>query len=70
MISSDRDKKKGKAWAKKNKFPFPVVRFKDRKKLLVGKYAARGIPHFVLIDKTGKVLATGMQACKAKIKKL
>jgi len=59
LLSRDNNEKAAITWAKKSRFPFPVVTFADQKNnFLLNKYAARGIPHFVLIDKTGKVLAT------------
>lgn len=70
QISADQNVAQAAAWAKKEKFTFPIVLQPDQPGLQAMKYAGKGIPNYVLIDKKGKVLATGPEECKKKIKSL
>ena len=67
MRSYDRDESKAQEWAKKEKFPWPHILKSDMNKCELTKFASRGVPHYVLIDKSGEVLATGKQACQDRI---
>lgn len=70
MASFDRDSNAALAWAKKHTFPWPTVMIKDQNKAGIGKYAGRGVPHYVLIDKEGKKLAENKAECFAKLAEL
>ncbi len=70
QVSADNDDRAAKGWAKKEKFPFAIVMPGDKARSDLQKYSSGGVPHYVLIDKSGKVLATGYQAMKQKINTL
>lgn len=70
QISADQNEDQALAWAKKSRFPFPVVLRDEQRGLLASKYSTGGIPGYVLVDKSGKVLATGSREVKQKIKSL
>jgi len=60
MIHLSREEKAdAEAWAKKAKLPWPTMMAKDVNRSELNKYAGRGIPHYVLVDKDGKVLSQG-----------
>ena len=70
MASFDRDDQSALTWAKKHTFPWPTVMMKKQGKAGIAKYAGRGVPHYVLIDKEGNKLAESKAACFAKIAEL
>jgi len=70
LVSLDRDAGTAKKWAKKEKFPWPTVLQKDYRASGLNKYAGRGVPHYVMINRKGKVICTGKHQCFAKLKSL
>ena len=62
------------AWAKKEKFPWPTIKFKAMEKLdEIQKLAPRGVPGYVLVDADGQVLASSAgssEPVKQKVKEL
>ncbi len=64
------DDRASKGWVKKEKVPFAIVLPSDKARCGLQKFASRGVPHYKLIDKSGKVLAVGYEASKKKIKTL
>lgn len=69
-VSLDDDKKDAVNWAKSVNFPWPTVLSNKQRSSGLMQYAGRGVPHYALIDKNGKQLATGKQACLQKIEEL
>jgi thiol-disulfide isomerase/thioredoxin len=69
-MSQDNDPAAALSWAVKEKFPWPTVLYHDQQTSKLTKYASRGIPHYVLIDKDGNVIAKGQSDCDKKIKSL
>ena len=63
MMSQDNNASAALGWAKKEKFPWPSVLYNDQNNFMLTKYASRSVPHYVLIDKTGKQLAVGQNSC-------
>ncbi len=61
-------------WAKKEKFPWPTIKFKSVDKLdVIQKLAPRGVPGYVLVDAEGEVLASSAgssEPVKQKLKEL
>lgn len=57
-------------WAAKLKFKWPTVTFEDQESTMLTKYAARSVPHYILIDKTGRRLALGLEDVFLKMKSL
>ena len=53
-------------YMKTDRMTWPAVRYSDRRdpKLLVLKYAAKGIPNLVLVDENGKVLSSTYDGTK------
>lgn len=70
MASADQDPKAALAWANKHTFPWPTVMTKKIQKAGLAKYRAGYVPQYVLIDKDGKKLAEGKQACLDKAAEL
>lgn len=70
MASADRDAKAALGWAKQHTFPWPTVLIDNVPKSGLGKYQANFVPHYVLIDKSGKKLAEGKAAALAKAMEL
>jgi hypothetical protein len=72
--SADRSEDAMEAWAKKEKFPWPTIKFESARKIAeISKAAPRGVPGYVLMDAEGKVLATSAGSSarvKAKLKEL
>jgi len=66
MISGDRNVSTATSWAKKEKFPWPTVLSGDQENFMLNKYASRGIPHYIMIDKDGNTICTGKEACLQK----
>ena len=69
-VSMDRCKVSATKWAKAVNFPWPTVLPKKQRSSGLMKYAGRGVPHYVLIDKEGKRLAEGKAACFQKLSEL
>lgn len=70
MASLDSTKDAAVAWAKEVNFPWPTVMKDDLKKTGVMEHASRGVPHYALVDKDGKAIVTGKDACFTKIAEL
>ena len=58
LVSSDRDKKSALGYMTKYNMNFPTVEFSKIKSTNSKKFAGRGIPFLVVIDKEGKVVST------------
>ena len=69
-VSLDEDRASATKWAKSVKFPWPTVLPKKQRSSGLMKYAGRGVPHYVLIDKEGKKITEGKHASFEKIKTL
>ncbi len=70
LFSQDRTSRDALAWAKKENFPWAHILPRKHRASGLKKYAKSYVPHFVLIDKEGKILAEGKQAVFAKVKTL
>jgi acylphosphatase len=72
--TADNDQDAMEAWAKKEKFPWPTIKFKALQKLdVIQKLAPRGVPGYVLVDAEGEVLASSAgssEPVKQKLKEL
>lgn len=72
--SADSDEGSMEDWAKKEKFPWPTIKFKSARKIdEITKLAPRGVPGYVLVDAEGNVLASqagSSQPVKDKLKEL
>ena len=53
-------------WSKMG-FKWPTVTFDDQATTILTKYAARSVPHYILIDKTGARQAEGLEAVVKKL---
>lgn len=69
LISRDDGSREALNWSKQAKFPWPQIMKKDTSKFLL-KYYGGGVPTYVLIDRTGAILAKGKAASFAKIAEL
>lgn len=56
FISSDKDEAAMLEYMTETKMPWPAVKFGEKEKTVVGKFAAGGIPYLVLVDENGKDL--------------
>jgi hypothetical protein len=70
LVSHDTDEDRSETWAAKLHFPWPIVPSDKIKRAGLEKYDPKGIPKYKLIDKNGKILATGHDAVFAKINEL
>lgn len=72
--TADSDEGAMEAWAKKEKFPWPTIKFKSARKIdEITKLAPRGVPGYVLVNAEGDVLATSAgssEPVKSKLKEL
>ena len=61
-------------WAKKEKFPWPTIKFKSMEKIdVINKLAPGGVPGYVLVDAEGNALASSAgssEPVKQKLKEL
>lgn len=69
-VSLDRDDDSALEWAKSAQFPWPHVLPDKHRSSGLMQYASRGVPHYALIDKNGKVIVTGKRNSFQKIKEL
>lgn len=59
LLSNDEQPDQMLAYMKKEKMPFPAVPLKDlNQSSLLSSYAAKMIPHLVIVDRFGRVLAS------------
>lgn len=70
MASLDSTEDAAAAWAEEAQFPWPTVMKEDLAKTDIMEHQGRGVPHYVLVNKEGEALATGKEACLAKIAEL
>ncbi|QQL44931.1 hypothetical protein G3M56_013855 [Sulfuriroseicoccus oceanibius] len=69
-ISLDRSDEAAEKWAKNAKMPWPIMLPKKANKTSLKKFAGRGVPHYVLVDKDGNKLAEGQYQAFSKLKEL
>ncbi len=70
-VSLDRDKESAQQWAAGAKLPWFTILPKDVAKSKLNEFKkTRFVPEYNLIDKDGKILASGAAACFTKIKAL
>ena len=70
QMSQDTKLSDAASWAKKEKFPWPTVLYQDQESTMLTKYASRGIPHYILVDRNGKIQAQGFTDVVRKVKGL
>ncbi len=62
FISSDKDAGAMKEYMEWGKMQFPAVKYDDRDAIqTVKEHSPQGIPHLVVLDKTGKVVASSVE---------
>lgn len=70
-VSLDSDEKSAEKWAASAKLPWFTILPKNVKKSKLNDYKkTQFVPEYNLIDKDGKILASGPDACFKMIKKL
>lgn len=69
-ISVDRSDDAAEKWAASAGMPWPIMLPKKANKSSLKKYAGRGVPHYVLVDKDGKKITEGRGAVFSKLKEL
>ena len=67
MMSQDSELKEAEKWASKMGFKWPTITFDDQETTILTKYAARSVPHYILIDKTGARQAEGLESVVKKL---
>ena len=70
QISLDRSDDAAEQWAKSANMPWPIMMPKDANKTSLKKFAGRGVPHYVLVDKDGNKLAEGQYQAFSKLQEL
>ena len=70
FYTSDRSEKASEKYMQDYKMPWPTVKFSKMKYVDLDQFSSTGIPHLVLIDKEGKVLAKGQSVTLRKMDEL